>query len=81
MIQDTNKPILIGGIGEPTWESSGRKTWQQGRRIYDTDGVAITISAVGGGYWWSRRTLYSRRKRQKYPLTPHQSYVILYERR
>lgn len=49
MIQDTNKPILIGGIGEPTWESNGRKTWQQGRRIYDTDGVAITISAVGGG--------------------------------
>ena len=80
MIQDTNKPILIGGIGEPTWESNGRKTWQQGRRIYDTDGVAITISAVGG-YWWSRRTLYSRRKRQKYPLTHHQSHVILYERR
>lgn len=48
MIQDTNKPILIGGIGEPTWESNGRKTWQQGHRIYDTDGVAITISAVGG---------------------------------
>lgn len=43
----TNNLIIIGGIGEPKWQSNNKKTWNQGYRVYDSEGIATTISAMG----------------------------------
>ena len=48
-MSNTNNCLFIGGLGEPNWDSNGRKTWRQGRRVYDPNGISITISAIGGG--------------------------------
>lgn len=49
-MKGANKPLLIGGIGEPTWKGEDDKVfWSQGYRIYDSEGVATTIQAIGGG--------------------------------
>lgn len=48
-MDNTNRIIMLGGIGKPNWKGNDRKTWMQGYRVYDSEGIAITISAKGGG--------------------------------
>lgn len=47
-MDNTNRTIMLGGIGKPNWKGNDRKTWMQGYRVYDSEGIAITISAKGG---------------------------------
>ena len=60
LMDNTNRIIMLGGIGKPNWKGNDRKTWMQGYRVYDSEGIAITISAKGGGYRKLCRTLCSQ---------------------
>lgn len=51
----TNAPKLIGGIGERNF---GRR-WQPGNRVYDSDGVAATLTAQPCGRVAGYNAMYS----------------------
>ena len=40
-----NKPVLVGGIGEINFG----KQFRQGNRVYDSNGIACSLTTNGGG--------------------------------
>jgi DNA (cytosine-5)-methyltransferase 1 len=64
------EPRLVGGIGEKNWG----KQWRQGDRVYDSEAVAMAITAQplgntgGNSYLYSVKTESNYRIRKLTPL-------------
>lgn len=46
-IKTPNELLLVGGVGKSYYSASGREMWSMGYRVYDTNGISTTLSAVG----------------------------------
>lgn len=50
-----DKPQLVGGVGENDWNGQ----FHQGDRVYDANGVAVTLASQGGGIAGGSTALYA----------------------
>lgn len=50
-----SNPQLVGGVGENDWNGQ----FHQGDRVYDANGVAVTLSSQGGGLAGGSTALYA----------------------
>ena len=49
------KPQLVGGVGENDWNGQ----FHQGDRVYDSNGIAVTLASQGGGIAGGSTALYA----------------------
>lgn len=50
--ESTNRLIFVGGIDSNKWLNDGKslsRNFKQGYRVYDSEGIACSITVNGGG--------------------------------